>query len=267
MSIQFPLRQEHLEIKSAFLNRDVKIDCYLPVNISDPSSLHLLLINDGQNMDELGLAGILENLLRAHDIVPLLCVGIHAGDRMMEYGTACCPDYLGRGNKARSYAHFIFDELIPFIKSSYRIPFFYEKSFAGFSMGGLSALDLVWNNPQEFSKAGIFSGSLWWRTKSLNDGYNEETDRIAHDQIKKGKYVEGLKFFFQTGTMDETMDRNNNGIIDSIDDTLTLIDELVKKGYRRKKDIRYFEVKNGTHDVATWAKAMPEFLKWGWGRK
>jgi len=265
MSIQSLLRQEHLEINSAFLDRSVKINCYSPVTISDPSSLHLLLINDGQNMDELGLAGVLEGLMKEHKIVPLLCVGIHAGDRMMEYGTACCPDYLGRGNKARPYAHFIFDELIPFIQSLYRIPSFYEKSFAGFSMGGLSALDLVWNNPHEFSKAGIFSGSLWWRTKSLDGGYNEETDRIAHEQIKKGRYVDGLKFFFQTGTLDETMDRNNNGIIDSIDDTLTLIDELVKKGYRRKKDIRYLEVKNGTHDVATWAKTMPAFLQWGWG--
>lgn len=63
------------------------------------------------------------------------------------------------------------------------------------------------------------------------------------------------------------MDRNNNGIIDSIDDTLTLIDELVKKGYRRKNDIKYLELQNGKHDIATWAQAMPEFLKWGWGKK
>ena len=35
-----------------------------------------------------------------------------------------------------------------------------------------------------------------------------------------------LKFFFECGALDETKDRNNNGIIDSIDDTLDLIDEL-----------------------------------------
>jgi hypothetical protein len=67
--------------------------------------------------------------------------------------------------------------------------------------------------------------------------------------------------------MDETMDRNNNGIIDSIDDTLDLINELVRKGYNRDDDIFYLEMPEGRHDVATWSRAMPVFLKWGWGTK
>ena len=67
------------------------------------------------------------------------------------------------------------------------------------------------------------------------------------------------------GTQDETADRNNNGVIDSIDDTLGLIDELVKKGYRRDSAIRFLELKDGKHDVPTWAIAFPYFLKWGWG--
>ena len=59
-------------------------------------------------------------------------------------------------------------------------------------------------------------------------------------------------------------DRNNNGIIDSIDDTISLINELIKKGYHPETDIRYMELKDGSHDVPTWALAFPEFLKWGW---
>ena len=61
------------------------------------------------------------------------------------------------------------------------------------------------------------------------------------------------------------MDRNNNGIIDSIDDTLGLIEELEKKGYKNEKDIRYVNYEDGKHDVKTWGRAMPAFLKWGWG--
>lgn len=127
-------------------------------------------------------------------------------------------------------------------------------------------MDIVWNHPHEFRKAGVFSGSLWWRSKGLEEGYNEDTDRIMHAQVREGKHAPGLKFFFETGTMDETMDRNNNGIIDSIDDTLSLINELVKKGYDPDKDIRYLELHEGKHDITTWAKAMPEFLQWGWGK-
>ena len=72
-------------------------------------------------------------------------------------------------------------------------------------------------------------------------------------------------FFFEVGTLDETEDRNSNGVIDSIDDTCATIDELVKKGYSSKTDIQYLELKDGRHDVATWARAFPEFFKWIWG--
>jgi hypothetical protein len=55
--------------------------------------------------------------------------------------------------------------------------------------------------------------------QSLDNGYNEATDRIMHKQIREGKHQPGLKFYFTTGSLDETSDRNGNGIIDSIDDT------------------------------------------------
>jgi enterochelin esterase-like enzyme len=126
-------------------------------------------------------------------------------------------------------------------------------------------VDIVWNHPYEFLHVGVFSGSLWWRTKALDDGYDEDKDRIMHTQVREGIYAPWLKFFFQTGVQDETADRNNNGIIDSIDDTMDLIKELVKKGYHRKKDIVYKEYEDGRHDVTTWGRAMPEFLKWAFG--
>ena len=80
--------------------------------------------------------------------------------------------------------------------------------------------------------------------------------------IRNGKLKPGLKFWFQTGTHDEQSDRNKNGVIDSIDDTLDLITELEKKGYRPVHDIQYLEIKGGKHTTGTWAEAMPHFLKW-----
>ena len=142
---------------------------------------------------------------------------------------------------------------------------FKEKSYAGFSLGGLTAIDVVWNHPDEFSKAGVFSGSLWWRLKDLHHGYVEETDRIMHKQVREGNFHPGLKFFLATGSLDEKMDRNSNGIIDSIDDTQDLIKELEKKGYQVGRDISYLNFEDGKHDVKTWGRAMPAFLKWGWG--
>ena len=174
-------------------------------------------------------------------------------------------DYKGRGNKAAAYTNFVMKEVIPFIKETYLIASFKEKSYAGFSLGALSAMDIVWNHPAEFSKAGAFSGSFWWRDKAQEDAdFDEEKHRIMHRQVREGAHYPWLKFFFEVGTQDETADRNNNGIIDAIDDTISLIDELKKKGYT-DKDIQYLELKDGRHDVPTWARAFPDFLKWGWG--
>ncbi|NIM34774.1 MAG: esterase, partial [Hydrotalea flava] len=194
------------------------------------------------------------------------CIGIYCGEeRKREYGTAYSADYLGRGDKAGLYHKFIFDELLPFLRKKYHAPSFKEKAFAGFSLGGLSALDIVWNHALEFAKVGVFSGSLWWRRKSYDNGYDDETDRLMHLQVRNGAFFPWLQFFLQCGTLDETADRNNNGVIDSIDDTLDLIIALKAKGYT-DAHIKYLIIEDGKHDVATWATALIEFLEWGWGK-
>jgi len=252
---------------STHLDRDVHIDIYLPpVSLGD-KHVSLLIINDGQDLPKFHFDQMLAELYEQKEIEPVLCVGIHcSAERKMEYGTANVLDYKGRGAKARLHQQFVLDELIPFIIENFGNNF-KEKVYAGFSLGGLSAIDTVWHYPESFSKAAVFSGSLWWRSKDLHHGYNESTDRIMHKLIREGDYKPGLQFYFTTGSLDEKMDRNNNGIIDSIDDTLGLIEELEKKGYKNEGDIHYVNYEDGKHDVKTWGRAMPAFLKWGWGNQ
>jgi enterochelin esterase-like enzyme len=255
-------------IQSVFLKRAVKVDCYLPSVDCSLDNINLLLINDGQDLVTMGYQHILQHLYDDGEVASLLCVGLHcSADRKNEYGTAKNLDYKGRGAKADLYNRFVMEEVLPFIRKCYHIKSFKEKSYAGFSLGGLSAMDIVWNNQQEFTKAGIFSGSFWWRDKSQDDAdFDESVNRIMHRQVREGAYQHWLKFFFEVGTQDENADRNNNGIIDAIDDTVSLIEELKTKGYT-DNDIKYLELKDGKHDVPTWARAFPDFLKWGWGNK
>lgn len=254
-------------IASAYLLREVKIDCYLPSVLSTSSEVSLLLVNDGQDLRTMKFEDILDDLYAENAIAPLFTVAIHcATDRKNEYGTAKVLDYKGRGAKAALFTKFIFEELLPFIRKQYGIYSFKEKTFAGFSLGGLCAMDIVWNHPHEFTKAGIFSGSFWWRDLSQDDeAFDEDEHRIMQRQIREGQHYPWLKFFFEVGTQDETADRNNNGIIDSIDDTQAVIHELKKSGYA-KDDIYYLELADGKHDVPTWARAFPFFLKWAFGK-
>src|SRR5688572_28434959 len=257
---------EQKVIRSAYLKREVVVDIYLPMDLQNPK-LSLLLINDGQDLVKMDFVNMLEGLIATGQITPLVCLGIYAGERLSEFGTAHIFDYEHRGEKAFFYQQFLIEELLPLVHIAYGIDNIRRKGIAGFSLGGLIAFDTIWNYKNVFSIAGIFSGSLWWRTKSFQDGYNENTDRIIHQKVRNDVYYPVLRFYFTTGSLDETADRNNNGIIDSIDDTVALIEELKKLGYNTKYDIKYINYEDGKYDVETWGKAMPGFLLWGWGTK
>ncbi len=247
-------RKESFGQFSLFLQREVSFDCYLPANTRDVP--HLLLLNDGQDLEQIGFPAMLERLQNTSH-PSLWAVAVHAGaQRLQEYGTARHMDYQGRGGKAGLYTRFILRELLPFLQTRYHQQF-PDKTFAGFSMGGLSALDIVWNHPKEFHKAGVFSGSLWWRSNQ-----EEAEHRIMHRQIREGRFHPQLRFFFEAGTEDEQADRNTNGVIDAVDDTEDLMTLLEEKGYEKGKHIQYTLVQGGKHDMATWAGVMPSFLEW-----
>lgn len=247
-------RKESFGQFSLFLQREVVFDVYSPANTKDQP--HLLLMNDGQDLEQLGFPEMLAHLQdTSHP--SLWVVAVHAGpQRMQEYGTAKHVDYQGRGCKAGLYTRFILKELLPFLENRYH-RHFPDKTFAGFSMGGLSALDIVWNNPAAFHKAGVFSGSLWWRSA---DG--DAAQRIMHRQIQEGRFHPELRFFFEAGTNDEEADRNVNGVVDAVDDTEDLVHLLEEKGYEKGKHIRYELIQGGKHDMVTWAGVMPGFLEW-----
>lgn len=257
---------ETIVLPSDALDRTVKLNIYLPPVTSPQGTVPVLFLNDGQDMEAIGLEKILNRLYEAKVIRPVIIVAIHCGeDRMNEYGMISSPDFKGRGSKAPQYQQFILEDLLPYCCGHYPMMVHGEKAFAGFSLGALSALDLVWNNPRVFSVAGVFSGSLWWRSKDKSDrDYNERRDRLMHRQIREGVYHPGQKFFFEVGAQDETEDRNKNGVIDTIDDTIDLMRELLHKGYLEGKDMKYLQLPDGKHDVETWGKAMPAFLKWAY---
>lgn len=255
-----------IAINSDLLDREVTITLLMPENDERAEPLNLLLLNDGQETGNLKLKESLESLYNTYRLKPVLAAAVHAGEeRLLEYGVAGKPDFKQRGSKAAIYTKFITNELLPAIKKETGITEFEVTAFAGFSLGGLSAMDIAWNNPQLFNKVGVFSGSFWWRSKELGKGYTEN-DRIMHSVIRSTANKPELKFWLQTGTHDETADRNKNGIIDSIDDTIDLIKELENKGYNRPAAIQYLEMVGGAHNVATWAEAMPKFLVWAFGR-
>lgn len=259
------IKEEEIKLPSSPLGREVTVTLLQPEGAE--AALSLLVLNDGQDVPALRFIETLDNLYNQQKLRPLLVAAVHASeDRAQEYGTASRQDFKGRGAKAGAYTSFVVDELLPFLRQYCEQDTFGSTAIAGCSLGGLSALDIAWHHPEHFHKVGIFSGSFWWRSKDIKRGYRDDKHRIMHQIIRNTPGKPALKFWLEAGTADEMADRNKNGIIDAIDDTVDVIKELEAKGYQRPDDIVYREIVGGTHHPDTWAKAMPHFLSWAFGR-
>lgn len=259
---QLQLIMETLEIESTNLERVVQVDIYGEDKIAGDSG-KLLLVNDGQDLVKMEFTKMFENMSGRINEMPIIAA-IHCGaDRHQEYGMSVAPDFKGWGSKAGLYEKFVMQELMPLLKKKLKDVQLSSTGYAGFSLGALSAFDIAWNNPDVFSKVGVFSGSLWWRSIDKDDRtYDPWKHRMMHYQVAQSDARPGMKFFFECGEHDETEDRNRNGVIDSIDDTIDLMRLLLEKGYREGKDFYYLQIADGRHDVPSWAKAFPRFFEW-----
>ncbi len=260
----------HREVlASSFLERDVELSILLPPAEAEArSSYPVLYLNDGQDLERLNFQVTLDNLYTHHAVQPFVVVAMHANEqRVQEYGTAAHADYNGRGSLAGAYSRFVLEELLPFAQAHYQAsPDPEQVVMAGFSLGGLSAFDLVWHHPEVFARAGVFSGSFWWRQRAVGAGYTP-ADRIMHSLVRAGQLHPNHRFWLQSGTLDERSDRNENGVIDSIEDCLDLIEELIKKGFDAQQSLRYVQVEGGHHHPDTWGRVMHDFLLWAFGQE
>ena len=252
------------KILSEFLKREVTVELFIPNDAAKQEHrLELLILNDGQDTKLLNLLPTLQNVYADGQMKPMGIAAVYADKhRLDDYGVAGVLDSKRRGKSAKSYQLFLTRELIPYVLEKIHINAFQRIHIAGFSMGALSAFDTAWKNDHLFYSAACFSGSFWWRSQDLHQGYNDAFHRIIHERVKQTLLKPRLKFWFQTGGQDEVTDRNANGLIDSIDDTNDLIGLLLDKGYRMFIDIYYREVAEGKHNYETWGLVFPEYLVW-----
>ncbi len=261
------IKQQEDELYSRHLQRQVKLFILSTPMPDDKSELNLLLLNDGQDLQKFGVKEILDSLYKKKLIKPLIIVGIVADERTKEFGVSQQPDFMKRGDKADSYSKFIDDELYAFVKKNAGVRKFKSVAIAGCSLGGLSAFDIAWDNADKIDKAGVFSGSFWWRDKDDKAAdYSDEKNRIIINKIRSSKKKPHLQYWFYAGAKEESGDRDRDGIIDVIDDTKDLMELIKSKNVCLPEEIIYKEDANGIHDYTSWRNHLPEFLIWAFGK-
>lgn len=244
-----------------------RVTVYLPpgYDAARVNPYPLLLALDGQTMPQWRLAESLDELVVAGTIEPVVVAAVPASaERMDEYGMAGQLDFAGRGRHAKALQDLLAGEVLPWLRERHHVaPDTARTGIFGASLGGLCAFDTAWRRPQVFGLAGIFSGSLWWRADDSSVAA-QQASRLAHRTVREAATRPALRLWFQAGTRDEAADRDGNGVIDAIQDTTELVEELVAKGFRRGTEVAYHEIEGGEHHESTWARALPEFLRWAW---
>ena len=267
LSCSKKIKQQDDEIYSRHLQQHIKLTIISTAMPDDKSEMNLLLLNDGQDVEQLKVKEAITDLYKKKLIQPMMVVAIKAIERENIYGVAGYPDYQNRGSKADKYAAFIDDELYAFIKKKAGVRKFNSVVIAGSSLGGLSAFDIAWNHADKIDKVGVLSGSFWWRDKDQTVAdYSDDKNRIMLSNIKSSRKKPHLKYWFYAGDKEETSDRDKDGVIDAVDDTKDLIEIIKTKNVCPPGDIVFKESAEGKHDYESWSKVFPEFLIWAFGR-
>ncbi len=273
-TVSFPTGNHTLSVYAENVNNE-KSEVFTISEFNINSNYKILYANDGQDFPSLGFKNTLATLYANNSIEKIIVVGIdNSSNRLYEYGTIdslgnsvnCFTSGTQLGTKAKEYTKFVTDEVLPYFNQNYRIKTGAENTaFMGSSLGGLSAFSISWLKPNLFGKVGAFSGSFWWRGNSGPNPTGEQINQsqIMHKLVRTSTKRTGMKFWFEAGTNDETDDRDNDGLIDAIDDTKDLMKELTTLGYTENQDFVYVQVQGGQHNQQTWASVLDDFLIWG----
>lgn len=239
--------------------REVRV--FVPAELT--AATPVLVALDGQNMERWQLPEALAGLAAQGRAVPLVVAIASGNDRIEEYGLAGRPDYAGRGKLAADFQDFVTGVVLPVVRTKYGVEAAPARTgILGSSLGGLAAFDLAWRHPEVFGSAGIFSGSFWWRAED-GPAAVRQASRLAHRLVRESPRRAGTqRLWFSVGSAEEKDDRDGNGVIDAVQDTTELLDEMEKQGWRRGEDCHYLLVEGGEHNEAAWAQVLPGFLEW-----
>jgi enterochelin esterase-like enzyme len=149
-----------LRLHSQAQQRDNRVTVYLPAGFSLTARYPLLVVHDGG--DYLGYAAmkaVLDNLIAAGDVAPLLAAFIYPGLRLTEYADD------------PRHAAWVARELVPELETRYPLEARATgRCLMGASFGAVASLATAVRYPQAFSALLLQSGSFVYSGPTVNHG-------------------------------------------------------------------------------------------------
>ena len=183
----------------------------------------VLVLLDADDRPQFNLALANVAFLASRGAIPnLIVVGIPNGKDRTHDLTPAAAGALAKNfptaGGAATFADFIADEVVPFVRSKYRtLP---ATILAGHSFGGLLALEVAARKPGVFTGVIAMSPSLWWNDSS---GVVSYSDAIA-------KAAKGERMFVTSGGLEGDIDRPTTRFSQRLD---SLKPSVIAFGHRR----------------------------------
>jgi predicted alpha/beta superfamily hydrolase len=150
------------------------------------------------------------------------------------------PDLKHGGGRGDDYLDFIADTVRPLIERDFPVRTGPESTgIGGSSMGGLISLYGYLRRPESFGFACAMSPSLWF------------ADRLIFEEVAALARPHG-RIYLDIATGEQPA---------AVQDARRLLDELVRKGYRRGRDLRFVIDRGGRHHEHDWGRRLGEALQ------
>ena len=238
---------------------------WLPPGYDDPTSADrhypVLYLNDGQNLFEAAISftGVEwqvdetgDRLIREGVIPPMILVGLdNAGkDRLREYMPHRSLQPMMLRVHGTRYPTFLFQEVMPFVESHYRVQRGPENTgLGGSSLGALIALYTATVHPGKIGRLLLESPSLWASNRQL---------------IRQSRGVKRWpeRVFLATGTAEAGRKDRDQSMVDDVRELASIL----RRAGLDETRLRLVVDDGAPHHEAAWAKRFPEALTFLFGK-
>jgi enterochelin esterase-like enzyme len=223
-------RVEEFEFESKRLRNKRRVYVYLPADYDLDSDEHFpsFYVHDGgEYLDRARMSNVLDNLIHAQQIRPIMVVMIDPVNRMLEYATD------------DAYRDFLCDEFVPAIDNRYRtIRDRDSRGVMGASLGGLISAYIALSTPQLFSKVAGQSSALHYQENKLLALLEADSDIT-------------IKFYLDVGTYESRFIPAHERFVEALE---------------QKHWPCFYQELRGGHNWTNWRAHMKDLLVYLWGK-
>lgn len=160
------------------------------------------------------------------------------------------PSVYNSGGEGAQYISFITDTLKPYIDQNYKTKSDRDNTaIAGSSMGGFISIFGIFERPDVFSKAGVFSPAFWFNKPEM----------FAY--LDKTNIEQDIKIYMDMGTQESS--GRGIGFEKIYLDGSNEANEILQ--HKANVDVKYIIDEGALHTESAWAKRYPEMLNFFFG--